>query len=157
MDNEIQSGITGSVSTVFNNTYTGGPQSRVRAEMIHESYLTGKTTVDAGSYAIDLPEYVNDIEAWLLDMAEKMGWQGWNDIGRRIGIPGEKLLVINEPDHEIQPHMTEKGNIIRTALILSMCNKFFYLPDGPRIFTRSRLERKIKLTKINIKNFYELD
>lgn len=155
MDNEIQSDITGSVSTVFNNT--GGPRSRVRSEIVYKSYLTVKTSVKVGYYAIDLPESVNDIEAWLLDMAEKIGWQGWEDISCRIGIPSEKLLVINEPDNEIQPHMTEKENIIRTALILSMCNNFFYLPEGPRIFTRSRLERKIKLTKINIENFYELD
>ena len=142
-------------SNVLNNS--GGPRSRVRSETVNESYMSGKTAVDIGCYEIDIPEKVNDIEGWLLNVAEEIGWKGWKDINSNIDLPLEKLMVFNEPENDIQTNLAETGTIIRNALILSMSNKYCYLPDGPRIFTRSRLDRKIKLTKINIKNFYELE
>lgn len=155
MEKEIRPGNKGGFSNVLNNT--GGPRSRVRSETVNESYLSGKTAVDIGYYKLDIPEKVNDMEGWLLNMAEQIGWKGWKDIKSNIDLPQEKLMVFNEPENDIQTELAETCIIIRNALILSMSNKYCYLPDGPRIFTRSRLDRKIKLTKINIKNFYELE
>ena len=53
MEKEIKPGCSGGASKLLNNS--GGPRSRVRSEAINKSYLSGKTAVHKGYYALDLP------------------------------------------------------------------------------------------------------
>ena len=153
-DQILQKEKVGSCS-IFNNT--GGPRSRVRSEPIKESFLTDKENAEEmGCYYIDLPEDIDDIELWLLNLSERIGWHGWQEIDTNIILPREKLIVFPVQENNIQMDVSVEG-IIKAAILLSMSNQYCYLPDGPRIFTRSRLNRNIMLLKINIDKFYELE
>ena len=153
-DQILQKEKVGSCS-IFNNT--GGPRSRVRSEPIKESFLTDKENAEEmGCYYIDLPEDIDDIELWLLNLSEGIGWHGWQEIDTNIILPLEKLIVFPVQENNIQMDVSVEG-IIKAAILLSMSNQYCYLPDGPRIFTKSRLNRNIMLLKINIDKFYELE
>lgn len=154
MEKEIKPGCSGGASNLLNNS--GGPRSRVRSEAINESYLCANTAVHEGYYALDLPADVN-VETWLLSFADELGWKSWDQVIENIALPQVKLLVFDEPGYEAHIRCYDNIHVLTTAIILSMCNPFCYLPHSPRIFTRSRLERKIKLTQINLKSFYELE
>ncbi len=154
MEKEIKPGSSGGASNLLNNS--GGPRSRVRSEAINKSYLSGKTAVHQGYYALDLPADRN-LEEWLLSLAEELGWKTWDEVIKNIELPEVKLLVLDEPGFESHIHYHDNIHLLQTAIILSMSNPFCYVPDSPRIFTRTRLARKIKLTEIKIKSFYELE
>lgn len=142
-------------SSVFNNM--GGPYSRSRTEPVSECYFSQNPgAVETGCYAFELPDRVNDIEAYLLDVARVAGLKGWRDIDRNILLPDEKMMVFPLTGEMYVPADTSKERI-RAALILSMSNSSCYIPDGPRIFTRARLNRKIRLMSIKIDEFYELE
>ena len=151
---EKKPGCSEGASSLLNNS--GGPRSRVRSEAINETYLSANTAVHKGYYALDLPDDVN-VEAWLLSFADELGWKSWDEVINNIELPQVKLLVLDEPGCEAQIRYYDNIHVLTTAIILSMCNPFCYLPESPRIFTRSRLQRKIKLTQITIKSFYELE
>lgn len=145
----------GAFSKVLNNS--GGPNSRTRSEHVKESLLHGKGIAnEIGCYYIDLPVHIHDIEKWLLMKAEEIDWKGWQEINAHISLPGEKLTVL-PLNGTILRSCESTEEILKAALILSMSNQYCYLPDGPRIFTRSRLVRRIRLLKINIGHFYELE
>ncbi len=142
-------------SHVINNM--GGPRSRARTERVSECYFSRSPgAVETGCYVFGVHESVNDIEAFLLDLARLAGFRGWRDIDRHIVLPDEKMMVFP---------LTGEGYVsaddpvewIRSALILSMSNSTCYLPGGPRIFTRARLNRSIRLMSIKIDEFYELE
>jgi len=142
-------------SSVFNNT--GGPRSRVRTEPVSECYFSRSPgAVETGCYAFGVHDSVNDIEAFILDMARMAGLRGWRDINRNIVLPNEKMMVFPLSGETYVPADTPE-EWIRAALILSMSNSSCYLPGGPRIFTRARLNRKIRLMSIKIDEFYELE
>ena len=155
MEKEIKPGCSGGASNLLNNS--GGPRSRVRSEAINKSYLSGKTAVHKGYYALDLPPDIFNLEEWLLTLAEELGWTTWDEVIKNIELPAVKLLVLDEPGFESHIHYHDNIHLLQTAIILSMSNPFCYVPESPRIFTRTRLARKIKLTEIKIKSFYELE
>ena len=136
---------------------TGGPCSRVRVEPVRESFLEKKRiSENLGIYCLDLPDDEYDLEAWVLRIAAEEGLTGWDEIFRNVSLPLEKLMAITVRD----PPAVRTGPqrpLLETALVLSRSNQHCYLPGGPEIFTRSRLERCIELFRIKNDNFYELD
>jgi hypothetical protein len=142
-------------SSDLNNT--GWSISRHRSEKINEYYLSGKeSTIEQGCYTVKLPEDIDDIEHFLLQLARKIGWKGWKEINHHLMLPHEKLVVFPWSENTNPDHHSIDG-FIKSAIVLSMCNPCFYLPEGPRIFTRTRLGKSIRLLKINTTNFYEMD
>lgn len=142
-------------SLMCNNT--GGPRSRQRAEPIKRYFLAKKKALnDYGSFGIKIPEDIEDIEGWLLQIATQEGMQSWQEIIQKITLPNDKMMVIDLKDSST-PKIKSNLEILKDALILSRSNQFYYLPDGPHIFTKSRLTRRIRLININLKNYYELD
>lgn len=154
MEKEQKHGCSSGASNLLNNS--GGPRSRVRSEAINESYLSASTAVHKGYYALDLPDELKNVEAWLLSFADELGWKSWDEVIKNIELPQVKLLVLDEPGYQAHINCYDNIHVLTTAIVLSMCNPFCYQPQSPRIFTRSRLQRKIKLTQINLKNFYDL-
>ncbi|MGV8963787.1 MAG: hypothetical protein ACOH2V_10480 [Candidatus Saccharimonadaceae bacterium] len=155
MEEKAEYGYAVAQSNLLNNS--GGPHSRVRSETVKESFLSGNDiSAEIDCYKITIPENVPDIEEWLLQMAKAIGWDGWKEITRHILLPREKLMVFPMTD-ELKSTKREVRQLLAVALVLSMSNRYTYLPDGPRIFTRSRLDRSIKLLQINSNHFYELE
>ncbi|MDQ3142266.1 MAG: hypothetical protein M3Q56_08470 [Bacteroidota bacterium] len=135
----------------------GGPRSRVRTEPINSTLLAHDNCAEIkGTFSLHIPDDVYDIEAWVLKLASEEGLNGWNDINDLIFLPKNKLIITHQPV-DSTPGSLSNYEKITAALILSKCNKFIYLPSGPRIFTRERLNRNIKLVKLNINQFYEME
>ncbi len=141
----------------LSNINMGGPRSRVRTEPINSTLLTHDNYAEIkGTFSLHIPEDVYDIEDWILKLASEESLNGWQDINESIFLPTDRLILTHEPDKNTSESLSNYEKIT-AALILSKCNKFTYLPNGPRIFTRERLNRKIKLVKLNINQFYEME
>jgi hypothetical protein len=135
---------------------TGGPRSRTRTEEVRQSMLLrGELTASTEIVCLRIPAEVTDPESWLLETARNEGFQNWEELGSFFILPKEKMLVT---DHEgAGAGVTGPMERLRAALILARTNKYRYLPDGPMIFTRSRLERCIRLIEIDLNGFYEME
>lgn len=135
----------------------GGPRSRSREEKVNSDFLAdNKLEHDAMDlYFFSCPEGA-DPESILLDLGEIIGLHGWKEINRTIGLPDKKLLVrpLNE---NVSGEDLSPAIVLRMAMVLARCNALWYLPDGPAIYTRSRLQRRIRLVEFNTEDFYELD
>lgn len=105
---------------------------------------------------LEVPDGVVDIDSWLLPIAEEVtGITNWIDICEWAGLPGKNMPVF--PCGEECLPAKQPEDILRTALILSKCNDFRYLAEGPMILTRNRLDRGVRLMELNTRGFYELD
>ena len=141
-------------SGLLNNS--GGPRSRARTEDVRQSILKGGGGAHVTeAHHLDLPKEVTDPEAWLFEIAKKEGYRDWDLLASNLRLPRMKLLVVElNGDAPIDLRPME---ILRTAFILAHTNGQRYLPEGPRIFTRSRLCRGIRLVDINLDAYYEMD
>jgi hypothetical protein len=141
-------------SGLLNNS--GGPRSRTRTEDIRQSILKGGGGAHfTEAHHLDLPKEVTDPEAWLFEIAKREGYRDWDLLASNLRLPRMKLLVVElNGDAPIDLRPME---ILRTAFILAHTNGQRYLPEGPRIFTRSRLCRGIRLVDINLDAYYEMD
>ena len=148
-------------SGLLNNM--GSPRSRIRIEKIRSVFLDSKTDVVATcQYEIHVPENLNDLEDWVLRLGKKIGLKNWQEIDNSIYLPKEKFIVVHSSSLFSRIDLERKNidsipEVISNAILLSKCNSVFYLPDGPRIFSRIRLERIVRLIKIDNNKFYELD
>ncbi len=142
-------------SKALNNS--GGPRSRVRSEPVKESFFAkGRVHSQTYSYGLHLPPDVDEPESWVLEMAKSLGWENWEEVRRQIILPPEKLLALPDPDI-ILPKTPSVRETVEAAVILSLTGLYHYIPDGICVFTRARLERKIRLININTHQFYELE
>lgn len=136
---------------------TGGPSSRVRIEPVKEPFIINAgVSIDYGLFQLSIPKDIFDIEEWLLKIAADEGLSGWKEISEQILLPVEKLIVLPVKDNMTYADESNRS-WLKAALVLSKSSHYYYLPDGPAIFTRSRLDRSIRLLKIKLENFYELD
>jgi len=146
-------------SNVLNNM--GGPRSRVRTEEIKNPFFKNKSGILTSELiGLKISEENNDLESWVLGVGRNLNIRSWEAINKQILLPSEKLLVISADNIELELFESTKQDdwsILRSAIILSMCSETHYLPESSRIYTRKRLERKIKLIKIDLNKFYELD
>jgi len=137
---------------------TGGPRSRVRSEPVSSNFWTDgymkPDTAPGYAYRIELPEEVEDVELWLLDIGTSLGWNGWEQIIPHLDLPTNNMIVLNMSGRLA---LKDSFQILRAGVILSRCNQQMYLPEGPMIFSRTRLTRLIELSEIKTSQFYELD
>lgn len=146
-------------STLLHNM--GGPRSRSRSEQIRRFY-PGKEECSGELLiaACPVPPEISGIEEWLLTVAAAAGLDGWEEVDRAIRLPEEKMILF--PADDVVSGVEESSGenpagFLRRALILARCNRNGYLPGGPVILTRSRLERNIRLMTLNTERFYELE
>jgi hypothetical protein len=142
-------------SSLLNNM--GGPISRVRTEKINSS-LFDHPGMDGSReiHFLDVPEWEEDLEEWYLSIARKLHWNKWEEALPSLKLPAGRWLIL--PARELlKPTRVLLTGKLRSAVILSKCNKSHYSPDSPMIFTRSRLERKIEMIRINLNSYYEMD
>lgn len=97
-----------------------------------------------------------DFEDLIRSIETPENLRDWKHLKNRFHLPAERLLVVPVSYVEMKEE-TDDFHQLRTAIILSKCNNNFYLPDGPMIFSHHRLERHIKLVKINLNGYYEMD
>jgi hypothetical protein len=136
---------------------TGGPRSRVRTEKVNMRLLESGGLVTGNERCrVALPPQTEDLERWALTMALNLNWSSLEVAAQKLKLPTVQHLVIPEPDHQLKGKQSQKERL-RCALILSKCNKNYYMPESPMIFTRSRLERSVELVTINLDAYYELD
>lgn len=103
-----------------------------------------------------VPDSISEIEQWVISLCQPKKFSGWDRLLADLKLPSHRLLVVPVSNEEISRKIT-KLEKLRSAVILSKCNKNFYLPDSPMIFTRNRLNRKIELIKLNIDQYYEVN
>lgn len=155
--NESNRRITAVLSAGRHLHNTGGPRSRVRTEKLSLSIFDVKQMKSHHEvHELNVPPNITNIEEWVLTLCEPKAFVGWDDLAAQLNIPDERMLVIPF----VSPHHTQnytKMDMLRSAVILSKCNKNHYLPDSPMIFTRSRLHRRVELIKLNLNQYYELD
>ncbi len=136
---------------------TGGPRSRVRTEKISLSIFDVKQMKSQHEvHELNVPPKITNIEEWVLTLCEPTSFVSWDDLATKLNLPKGRLLVapIVGPSNRVKGL---KMDMLRSAVILSKCNKNHYLPDSPMIFTRSRLHRKVELINLNLHQYYELD
>lgn len=104
-----------------------------------------------------VPDSISDIEQWVISLYPPKKFEGWDRFPADLKLPSHRLLVVPVSNEDDKQRKTTKLERLRSAVILSKCNKNFYLPDSPMIFTRNRLNRKIELIKLNIDQYYEVD
>lgn len=142
---------------------SGGPRSRVRSEKIESDFIAKTEAVSSSEvYELILPKNEIDIEKWILDVGSTAGFKNLKKIIQAMKLPDENMIVQVQSrlPSEMESHLFNAqpvNRILRNALVLSMCNNFSYHPDAPKIFTRKRLERRIKLITINLEKYYEMD
>lgn len=135
---------------------TGGPRSRTRIEEVSESvFQGGGRTVSAETFRLEIPPEAADPEEWLRHIALRQGFADWESLERFLVLPDRRMLAVETevpPEAPVAPMA-----ILRAALILARTNRQRYLPDGPRIFTRSRLSRCVRLIEIDLNAYYAMD
>ena len=135
---------------------TGGPRSRTRTENVQRSAVNAPGMAAASeNHFLQLPEWVTNPESWLLQMAREEGIDGWEEAERLFILPRNKMTV-TQPEGPVEP---AQGNlwILRTAMILARTNGQRYLPEGPAVFTRHRLDRCLRLVEIDLNGYYGMD
>ncbi|NCC73584.1 MAG: hypothetical protein EOM06_09315 [Sphingobacteriia bacterium] len=136
---------------------TGGPRSRVRTEKILASIFDfEQMKFRYERHELIVPLEITDIEEWVISLYQPRIFTGWNNIVAGLKLPSDRMLVVPV---ESSPQLLKNSKLkmLRSAVILSKCNRNFYLPDSPMIFTRSRLHRSIELIKLNLDQYYEVD
>lgn len=133
----------------------GAPRSRRRTERVRSS-LADRAPVARRRMTLELaiPAGTSDLEAWLDGLLHAYGFQDWEEAEAALDLPGYRMLVgpaSGDPGEPVDNHP------LRTALILAKTGLGRYFPDGPRLFTRRRLERRIRLTGIDTNTFYGMD
>jgi len=142
-------------SAMLNNM--GGPRSRARTEKIKSSLFDipgiGSTRE---MHMLDVPLEVVDIGNWLLALAHVLNWNTLEEALPHLDLPAGRWLIFPSQGSPA-PFKSLLTRQLRSGIILSKCNKSHYCPDSPMIFTRSRLERKIEMVRINLNGYYEMD
>ncbi len=142
-------------STLLNNM--GGPTSRARTEKIKSSLFDipgiGCTRE---MHMLDVPRDVVDIEHWLLAIALVLNWNTLEEALPHLDLPAGRWMIFPSEGNPA-PFKSLLTRKLRSGIILSKCNKSHYSPDSPMIFTKSRLERKIEMVRINLNGYYEMD
>jgi hypothetical protein len=135
---------------------TGGPSSRQRTELIHSNFIeVAGTKCLKEIYCLTLPEEVEDIEDWLLEHADSLGWKTLDDAVNKLPLPTQRMLafpIINTEDRTLN-----SIEILLSAIVLAKTNDSAYNPESPLIFTKKRMNRSLRLVAIDLKSFYELD
>jgi len=106
---------------------------------------------------VQVPEDVEDIEAWLLSLVIKEGYLSLKELFLHVDLPEKEAVVLQEETGISNSGNQEPIDIIRNIIILSRCNHAGYTPGSPMILTRKRVNRCVNLVTINLKAFYELD
>lgn len=107
-------------------------------------------------HEVKIPDHINDIEKWVRSLYEPKVFSDWDELKDELALPDISLLIVPAGMGPLRDTIS-RSEIFRSAVILSKCSATRYTPNSPMIFTRSRLERKVELIKINIENYYELD
>jgi hypothetical protein len=133
-----------------------GPSSILREEKIHSSIFTNEKLIKSSfCFFLELPDHAQDPEKWVRDLTNLLGYQEPDDAFAALNPPSQRMLVFpNGQKSEVPQTETE---LLRSALILARCGINRYLPDGPAIYTKSRLSRSVRLIIINTDYWYELD
>lgn len=163
LDLQIGFNIWDRLKHVFFNS--GGPRSRTRRETIRSTILgdlsVGISWPQKMTVGLTFPDEVDPVEI-LNDILEKKGLADPDDVKEIYSRPSTILYckTIKESDEEgkeIFPDvLTIDANVIlKTALILCLCNKHFYDPDRSLIWTSNRLKRKVCLYQVG--DFYAAD
>lgn len=135
----------------------GAPMSRVQWVPVDESLLKNCGVLKQEyRLSLKLPADMENPADWVLQLAGKLGLPDFAAIDRAIRLPAKKMIV-QPPDRFNDFRPLSEMETLRTALILSQCNSFTYLPKSPHIFTLARLNRSIRLVTIKTDTYYELD
>jgi len=136
---------------------TGGPRSRVRTEKISASIFDSEQMkLQHERHELIVPQEITDIEEWVITLYHPRAFTSWEDIAGRLKIPTVRMLVV-PVESSAKKNKVSKLKMLRSAVILSKCNKNYFQPESPMIFTRSRLNRSIELIQLNLEQYYEMD
>jgi len=132
------------------------PQYRKRVLTVQSS-LVGKQGLAQSEIIVGIwpPPPEGDMEVWVYRLAHERGLSGWNEMLKCCRLPETPLLAYPETfpavtsDQAIDP--------LTAALILARTNNLYYQPDGPFIFSNTRLTRTLRLTQLNLRHYYAMD
>jgi len=133
----------------------GAPRSRRRSEQVRSSICGVPRLVrQKHTLQIALPPLTDDLEEWLTDMARQRGFDSLDAAEKALALPTKRLIV-----RILTPTADDTGSDdpLRSALILARTGMGHYHPDGTRLLTRRRLERRIQLTELDTDAFYDMD
>lgn len=151
------------LSHVFFNT--GGPKSRTRRETIRSTILGNPSSRISWprkmTVGITFPDKADPVEI-INDIMGKRGMADPDMAKERYPLPSGILYcnTIKESGKEekaLFPDVltVDADEILKSALILCLCNKHFYDPGRSAIWTSNRLQRKVCLYRVG--DFYAAD
>ncbi len=148
---------------VFFNS--GGPRSRTRREIIRSSILGDPSASiffpKTKRYGLIFPDNADPLK----DMGEILKKKGFSDADQAKGVydlPAGILFcrTVKEPEQVENESFLDvltasADEILKTAVILCLCNKYFYDSGHSVIWTANRLQRKLTLYRVG--DFYAGD
>lgn len=144
------------VLNIYGITKHWNPWKKQELQQIQPSYLANPgVVVPSESFRLWLPNGVDDIESWLLELATLMGWSSLEEAATQMSLPSERMLVYSKNVTESNQYTIDR--IVRTAIVLAKCNDTIYDPQAQMLFTRKRMERRLTLFSINLEKYYEVD
>ncbi|MDA0987515.1 MAG: hypothetical protein O3A55_07970 [Bacteroidetes bacterium] len=136
----------------------GGPISRSRTEDISSNILLKEKLISKTEiYDINIWVDDQDIEKLLINCAQKFGWKTLEEASKYLNLPKEKYLILNCTNNQNKKIKLFSKVMLKHVLILSKCNHIYYHPTSPIILTKNRLSRCIKLIKIDINKYYDME
>ena len=142
-------------NTGYRRTYN--KTDKVDADLFEKGTAGSELDENILPVYVNVPEDVEDIEAWLLSLVKKEGYRSLKELFLHVDLPEKEAVVLQDEIGISKTGNQETLDIIRNIIILSRCNLAGYTPGSPMILTRKRVNRCVKLVTINLKAFYELD
>lgn len=97
-----------------------------------------------------------DLFDYIWKIMNDFGYKNPDELRSSLKIPQKRLICMDlRRDKKIETALKKlkKEEILRNALILGLCSKYFYDPDRPVIWTSSSLKRIVSLYDIG--GFYD--
>jgi len=144
---------------------SGGPSSRTRQEIIRSSIL-GDPSVSiffpkTKQYGLIFPDNADPLQV-LGEILMKKGFSEADQAKRTCDLPAGILFCrsVNEPEQVgsesfLNVMTASADEVLKTAIVLCLCNKYFYDSGHSVIWTANRLQRRLTLYRVG--DFYADD
>lgn len=108
---------------------------------------------------LSISEDLKNIEDYLMSILKNKGIDFPYEELKNCRLNTKKCLILNEKiktdNHKFNPELMDADRLIETICVLSKTNDYMYKPDSQMVFTQKRMNRVIRIVKINKTNLYE--
>lgn len=148
-------------NNLLNNTGYRRSLEKLKLEsgIIQGNSDSNQLTFNEKVLGLSISEDLKNIEDYLMSLLKNKGIDFPYEELKNCQSNTKKCLILNEKsktgNHKFNPELMDADRLIETICVLSKTNDYMYRPDSPMIFTQKRMNRVIRIVKINRTNLYE--